>query len=146
MSKYSIGYTATNGPGQIDMDGSNDRMQLESTEGAAASAASVKRKGQRYSYQLTYDCNPEEMLDRYLAATVTTRIIRTDWETGEQKELFTKNRPYPMVHQVGPIFDGRWLVQIALPGFSGKLPGVLVFDKLSHANTENESKSLLPRY
>ena len=33
MNKYVIGYTATNGPGQINFDGTNEKMQLESTEG-----------------------------------------------------------------------------------------------------------------
>ena len=121
MSNYEIHYTATDGSGIIGMDGTNDRKNpppsAESKYGGA-----VRQKGERYSYRLVYDCSPEEQLDRYLTATVTTRIYRTDFETSEIKELFTKNRPYPMVHQIGQIYDGRWLCQIATPGGNHQSP------------------------
>jgi hypothetical protein len=97
MAFYTIGYTATNGPGEIGMDGSNEHMQAESTASSTVSAAGTRKKGERYTYQTSYDCPPEEQLDRYLKGLVATRILRTDLETGEQKEMFSKNRPYPMI-------------------------------------------------
>jgi hypothetical protein len=123
MNKYIIGYTATNGTGLVNMDGTDDHMQMESTEGSRVGGGSARRKGERYTYQTTYDCNQEDWLDLYLKAEVTTHIIRTDWETGEEKELFTKNRPYPMVHGGSTrIYDGRYLCQIAPPGGEHQAP------------------------
>lgn len=116
MLPYTIKYSAVCGACCVEMDGTNDRIQRP-TGADASQTGYAFAEGSRYAYQTKYDCPPEEQLARYLDGTIVTHIYRMDRVTGEEKELFTQSRPFPMVQCSGmQIFDGSYLCQTDVPG------------------------------
>ena len=116
MLPYTIKYSAVCGACCVEMDGTNDRIQRP-TGADASQTGYAFAEGSRYAYQTKYDCPPEEQLARYLDGTIVTHIYRMDRVTGEEKELFTQSRPFPMVQCNGmQIFDGSYLCQTDVPG------------------------------